>query len=381
MSLPILTLVFDRKKQATNKKPASVELRITHYKTQKYLSTGIRLYAKEWQNGMVVRRDDAAELQETLEIFVKNARNAINEMAKEGYISLDEVKQRMEAMQKRGRTFMDFMQERTEIRKYGKSADTGERYDRFLRFMTRWGKIVTFADVNESNVLALDKLLISQKMKPYSRWNNYHRFLNSFILDAIGEGLMKRNPYKWLSIDKEKTSGLRKYLTKDEIDRIRKAKMPTDSLERVRDLFVFQTYTMLSYVDLANFDMSKVEQMNGVQIYTSCRGKTKQEFSFVLLKPARDILNKYHWRLPIISNVKYNEYLKLVAQSAKIDKPITSHWARHTGATLLLNEGKIDMEVIAKVLGHSSTRQTRETYAAMMKKTIADEMMKLDGKI
>ena len=40
MSLPILTLVYDRKKRALKDKEGSVELRITLYKTQKYLSTG-----------------------------------------------------------------------------------------------------------------------------------------------------------------------------------------------------------------------------------------------------------------------------------------------------------------------------------------------------
>lgn len=150
--------------------------------------------------------------------------------------------------------------------------------------------------------------------------------------------------------------------------------MPTKSLERVRDVFVFQTYTCLSYVDLANFDMEKMNNRDGISIYNGKRGKTGKEFSFLLMKKARAILDKYGGKLPVISNIKYNEYLKVVAQSAKIDKPITSHWARHTGATMLLNEGGVDMEVIARILGHSSTRQTRETYAKLLDCTVEKEM-------
>lgn len=382
MSLPILTLVFDRKKRATNEKEGAVELRITLYKTQKYLSTGVRLYPKEWRNGRVVRREDAEELQDSLELFVKNARKAINEMVAEGSLNLDEVKPRMEGMIKKKQTFIDFMMERAEVKKYGKAKDTAERYDRFLRFFMSWGKIVFFSDITDAKVLELERHLVGKKMKPYSRWQNYHRFLNSFIIDAIEEGLAKRNPYRWIHLQKDKTSGLHKYLTKDELDRLRRTKMPTESLEHVRDLFVFQTYTCLSYTDLATFDADIIETSdNGTQVYTGLRGKTKQEFMFVLLAPAREILNRYKGKLPVISNMKYNDYLKLVAQAAGIDKPITSHWARHTGATLLLNEGKVDMEVIAKILGHSSTRQTRETYAALTKKTVTLEMGRLDGKI
>ena len=112
-------------------------------------------------------------------------------------------------------------------------------------------------------------------------------------------------------------------------------------------------------------------------VYTGRRGKTHQEFSFLLLRPAREILKKYGHKLPLISNVKYNEYLKVVAQKAGIDKPLTSHWARHTGATILLNEG-VDMEVVAKVLGHSSTRITRSVYAKLLDDTIVRELSKVD---
>ena len=153
--------------------------------------------------------------------------------------------------------------------------------------------------------------------------------------------------------------------------------MPTQSLERVRDLFVFQTYTCLSYVDLESFDTS---QINKTGVYTAKRGKTGVEFTFYVMKPARDILIKYDGKLPLISNEKYNDYLKLVAQAAKIDKPVTSHWARHTGATLLLNDGGVDMEIIARILGHTSTRQTRDTYAKLLDTTVATAIMARESK-
>lgn len=41
--------------------------------------------------------------------------------------------------------------------------------------------------------------------------------------------------------------------------------------------------------------------------------------------PALEILEKYNNKLPVISNVKYNQYLKVVTQAAKIDKPVSTH--------------------------------------------------------
>ena len=130
-----------------------------------------------------------------------------------------------------------------------------------------------------------------------------------------------------MKIEKDKSSGgIGKYLTSEEFHKICDVKLGTESLQRVRDVFVFQTYTCLSYVDLAAFDPKKIQEVKGKKVYIEKHGKTKQTFTIPLLSPALEILKKYQNKLPIISNVKYNEYLKVVAQAAGIDKPLSSHW-------------------------------------------------------
>jgi site-specific recombinase XerD len=79
--------------------------------------------------------------------------------------------------------------------------------------------------------------------------------------------------------------------------------------------------------------------------------------------------------------VKYNLYLKVVAQNAKIDKPISTHWARHTGATMLLNEGKVPMHIIQHILGHASIRETEKTYAKVLDTTIVNAMVGYQSKL
>ena len=377
-ALPSLIFVFDRKKISSPSKEGAVELRITYDRKCKYISTGIRLLPKHWRKGQVTNRPDAMEINESMEILMSKARKAINDMMASGEFHLDELPKRIKASTDREEgNFIDFCQKRVLVRVYGKKDDTATRYERFMRWLRSWGEIVFFSDVTDANIIKMDTALAKTGMKNYSKWNNYHRFMNSFILDAMDEGHIKRNPYKWLHIQKDKNCGLQKYLTREELAKIENADMPTASLERVRDLFVFQTYTCLSYVDLAAFDAKNV--VNGV--YTSKRGKTNQEFSFILLSGAKKVLEKYGGRLPLISNVKYNEYLKLVAQAAKIDKPLTSHWARHTGATILLNDGKVDERIVSKILGHASVRQTHETYAKLLDTSIMEAMKKADSRL
>lgn len=375
MNTPLLAFVFDRKKKATSTKEAPVELRITYNRRQKYMATGVRLLPKQWRNGHVVNRFDATEMQHTLDLLMTKVRTVVNAMLDSGNISLDEIPSQVQKLTEDHRSFLEYCQDRAEVRKYGKAQDSKERYDRFIRWLRKWGKIVYFCDVTDRNILAMDEALKKRKLKPYSAWNNYHRFLNSFILDAQADGLIRRNPYKHVRIEKDKDGhGIGKYLTPEEFRRIASLQPTIPSLERVRDLFIFQTYTCLSYVDLAAFDASKAISVGKRKMYTGKRGKTNQEFTFLLLKPAEQILNKYGGQLPIISNVKYNEYLKALALMAGIDKPISSHWARHTGATLMLNEGNMDMEVVAKVLGHSSTKITRKVYAKLLDDTVAKAM-------
>ena len=371
---PLLEFVYNRKKTAGTNREGAVELRITFERKQKYMTTGIRVLPKHWHKGTIVNRLDAHELNQTMEKLMKEVRQVILEMLDDGYIDIYAIPDKLKRMKEGNITFIEFCIKRTEIRKMNKADDSQERYDRFLKFFVSWGKIVSFDDITDTNIKALNDYLEKKKFKPYSIWNNYHRFLNSFIIDAISEGYIHRNPYKWVPINKEKSKGgIGKYLSPEEFERVKTIPLPSESLRKVRDVFVFQTYTCLSYTDLKDFDATKIQEVKNMKVYMGKRAKTDQPFTIPLLPPALAILKKYKNELPIISNVKYNEYLKVVAQAAGIDKPVSSHWARHTGATLLLNGGT-DMRIVSKICGHSSTRITEQVYAKLLDETVVDAM-------
>ena len=352
-----------------------VEMRITYDRKQKYVGTGICLYPKQWKDGRVVNCVDAPQLNETLDSMLTKVRQVILDMMNDGYIDISSIQDRLNRTDER-MDFIGFCEQRAEIKKYGKAKDSQERYDRFLRFFRQWGGIVRFEDITESKIIAYDRYLAKRGLKAYSKWNNYHRFLNTFIIDAIESGLLQRNPYKWLNIEKGYKAGIEKYLAPDEFRRLKRAKMPTESLERVRDLFLFQSYTCMSYSDMKDFDCGMIQEIRGMRVYVGYRRKTSKQFSIPLLPPALDILKKYGGKLPMISNVKYNLQLKVVAQCIGVDKPLSTHWARHTGATLLLNSG-VDMRVVSRICGHSSTRITEQVYAKLLNETIVDAVSKV----
>ncbi len=378
VELPVVGLIYNRYKNASATQDAVVEIRVYYQRKTKYMSTRVRLLPKEWKNGLVVNRVDAIILNKQLDKLLVDIRKVIYDMYEEGNIDIDAIPARLIAKRKPNVAFIEFCEQRSKIRKYGKAADSQERYERFMRFLKEYGKFKTFYDLTEQKLMELDRYLQKKNdMKAKSRWNNYHRFLNSFIIDAQKEGLLQLNPYDRVMIDKGNDyDGIDKCLEPEEFEQLRTAKMPDARLERVRDLFVFHCYLCQGYKDLRAFNPQKIKEIDGKKVYIGKRGKTGVEFTVPLLAPALEILNKYHGKLPILSNVKYNDYVKEVAEAAGLSYSLTTHWARHTGGTLLLNAG-VPMGIVSKVLGHRSIKMTERIYAKWMPKTIVNEVNKV----
>lgn len=81
-----------------------------------------------------------------------------------------------------------------------------------------------------------------------------------------------------------------------------------------------------------------------------------------------DVLKRHRYKLPIISNQKYNDYLHVIEAQLGIGKSLTSHLARHTFATIALNKG-VPIEVLARMLGHKNIAIT-QIYAKILTTSI-----------
>lgn len=183
--LPQIHLIYNRYKKASTTQKAVVEIRISYDRKQKYISTGIWLYPNQWKNGKIVNCDNIVYISRALDALLTKIRNILLDMVQENHVDIFSIPDRLKMLESRELSFIEFCRQRASIRKYGKEKDTQERYDRFLKYFSKWGKIVSFKDITDTSIIAYDRYLTRQGMKPYSKWNNYHRFLNSFILDAI----------------------------------------------------------------------------------------------------------------------------------------------------------------------------------------------------
>lgn len=195
--------------------------------------------------------------------------------------------------------------------------------------------------------------------------------LKTVLQYAVDEGYITTSPFKCkMSIEKLEYNPL----TIDEVNKIKNKKITNERLNNVRWLFLFQCYTGLAYTDLAT--LTKEDIKDGMIIKR--RKKTKVQSIIPILDVTKQILDMYDYKLPILSNQKYNAYLKEIADICGINKELHTHLARHTMATICLNNG-IDINVIAKILGHSSTRITLSTYAQLLNSTVVNEGNKLNN--
>lgn len=198
--------------------------------------------------------------------------------------------------------------------------------------------------------------------------------LKTVVIFAIDNGKLKCNPFNGVKISK-RTKEV-EFLSEKEIKSIQKKKM-IGRLDRVRDLFLFQCFTGLSYSDMANLKREDFTVNRSGQIYIKkSRIKTGVGYVVVLMEEAVRIAKKYDFALPILTNQRYNSYLKEIQDICGIKKPLHTHIGRHTAATYLLNKG-VPVEAVAKILGHSDIKQTQH-YAKLLDDSVFREFKKLE---
>lgn len=373
MIYPTTRIVFDRKHVASNTKEGLVQIEVMYRRQRKYYSTGVKVKKNQWSKSGAVTG--------CLDMMMKNRRIDETKRAIDKFIldliesgqpfDFQLLKNWMTHDEDRGMDYVDWVEKKIAERK-----DIGEgtrrNHLKIVSLLNKIGFIKTFSDVTRENIVRMDNRLHSMGLKQ-TTIASYHKFMKRYVHEAMVEGLIDKDPYIGVKISMGKSAWGR-FLSVDEVLLVERVEMPTESLKRVRDLFLFQCYTGLAYADLMKFDFSKAEKGKKYYILTDDRKKTGEGFTVVLMDKAMEILKRYNYKLPKISCEQYNMRLKVVADACGIEKPIASHYGRRTCGMLLLNYG-FPIEVVAKVLGHSNIKTTQAAYAKILDRTVEKEFI------
>ena len=237
---------------------------------------------------------------------------------------------------------------------------------RYLKSINRSDILIT--DVNQSFCEGLKVYMLGHLTN--NTTFKYIKMFKKVLNFAVDSGYLIRNP----CMVKMKREKLEYHpLTIEQINAIRSKAIQNDRLSKVRDLFVFQCYTGMAYIDMATLSRNDIKDDKIIKY----RQKTNVKSIIPLFDVTKEILQRYDYTLPVLSNQKYNSYLKELGDVCNIPQSLHSHLARHTMATIMLNNG-ISLPSIAKTLGHSNTRITEDIYAEMLDKTVVEEVMNLN---
>jgi integrase len=147
--------------------------------------------------------------------------------------------------------------------------------------------------------------------------------LKRVIKVAIQNEWLNQDPFSGYSTAPKETD--RGFLTEEELRSLEALELPSERLEKVRDIFIFCCYTGLAYADVSK--LSKSHLIKGVDNNTwiiLSRTKSKTQATIPVLPKALTIMEKYvsiyqgdprGLLLPVISNQNLNKYIKEVGVS------------------------------------------------------------------
>ena len=169
-------------------------------------------------------------------------------------------------------------------------------------------------------------------------------------------------------------------LTKEQVDEIANFDLgDNDKLTRVRDLFIFGCSTGMRY---SNYSTIKKNDVVDDFINVVDAKDRSKSLSIPLNKFSRSILEKYDFKLPKISNQKFNNYVKelfekmeynlvvkktmrygneIIETESSVYERVSSHTARRSFITIMKNEGVPD-KVIMSYTGHKSIEVFNNYY-------------------
>lgn len=340
---------------------------------KKHIATGVRIDNRsQWHKGAVVGRTDAPELNATIGAKLAEVKRIVSMLELQGVTPTPESVTSALLPSAHNGSFLDFMHQRMYERPL--SDNTRRNTLQAIEALRRFGRINTFASLTTDNLALFDKFLHEEQPRAQTTIRGYHARIKPYVAEAVLQRYIPSNPYDALPI-KRGTHKMRNPLTEEELLRIVHAKLP-DIYAKAQDLFIFQAYTGLSYADTMSFVASQHVVMQGGHAYIQHkREKTGTQYYTPLLPYADAVLLKYGERLPRLSNQRYNLHLHAIGGIVGIAKPLTSHVARHSFATMMLSHD-VPIEVVSRMLGHTDI-DTTQIYAKVTTSKIAQVASRL----
>lgn len=377
VEVPRVSVVFDRRKECAKRGDGAVDVLVYYDRTRTYIRTGVRVCANQWSDDyMVVGRKDAKELNALIQEQVEKCRDEVLRGLYSSASGPKLTKMKVPSaktmrVDRSEASFLDWM--RGQIDSCRLEPATVKHHNTVYESLQSFGKIRRWEDVTPVNITEWLKYVGRRDITQVTLYGYWKR-LKKWIGVAQDLHLLPMDAMAGVRCERGK-SKKREFLTEAELRIWQKGKVKNMCLERVRELFLVQCGTGLAFEDMMLADFGRVTKMGKFYTLVGVRKKSKEQYFIVILPFAYDVLKKWNFELPTISNQKYNKYLGEVAEVLGIDKHVTSHIGRHTYACKCLRDG-VRIEAVSRALGHSDIKTT-QIYARLQDTDVLDAFEKM----
>lgn len=393
-------ILFVQGKNRTNRKNQSpLYCRITLNGNRKQLSTGIHIEADYWdtKNQVILKSHKSAILYNSQLDTIKSKINNIYMILRlqDSPFSVEDIQDKYLGKEIKKNEFIlsYYKQYLAKIKKlvgleikdntYNKFVYVGNHLEAFLKWKFKRADL-PLKELSLQFLDDFDYYLKTEKKQEQVTINKTIQRLRTPIKQAISEGYLDRDPF---ILHKSKT--VRKtviFLNTEELKILEETSLQQKRLSIIQDLFIFCCYTGLAYNEMSNLEKRNIQiGFDGINWIQMKREKTQRQISIPILPKAQEIIEKYSTDsnriFSLISNQKFNSYLKEISVITGIEKRLTHHTARKTFASTVLLYNDVPMEIVSELLGHSNMLITQESYGKVVQRKVSDEMKKLKIKI
>ncbi|WP_308130940.1 site-specific integrase [uncultured Flavobacterium sp.] len=403
MNISNLKILFLISKASINKQGnVSIRCRITFNSVRKIFSTGLSVKSIHWDNKAQEAKPPSDE-----NTFINNQLTLIRNKINQGFLLLQLQGKEFDVEDvymlykgespKEEKTILQVFKEHNEqvekligkdyVRStHLKFVQASELIKDFIRYRFKKHDFY-FKDLELKFVQDYEFYLKTEKNLSQVTANKMIQRFRKMVKIAIGEGYINRDPFILYKVKRTKKEVV--FLTTEELYKLKKHTFSQSRLQYVKDMFVFCCYTGLAFNEMSKLEEKHIiNGFDGNKWIKIIREKTHKEVSIPLLPEALSIINKNQYvsqsenRLfQLISNQKFNSYLKEIAEIVGIEKRLTHHIARKTFATTVLLYNDVPMEIVSELLGHSKMSITQEHYGKVVQKKVSEHMLRLHDKL
>lgn len=347
----------------------NVKLRVTHRRAVRDIATDYYVLPKyfDQDNGRILPGGDKT---------ADDANRANNKIAIDRGVMLSKIDAQKDIKKMDIATLMTILRDkRNEYELLALMDERIKRYERSgnVNYKGTFKQTKTFIENNISSTVSLDSVSatwltrLEYKMRSSGMKSNsigvHMRNIRTVYNQAITMGLVDLSsyPFRKYHIPKEPTR--KRNLTALDIAKIYRLKIDEPLMRWARDMFMLSFFL----IGINMKDLMELETVEDGRIYY-IRSKGKKPYNIKVWPEAQEIIDRYPGKKYLLDTWdRYSDYrtatkrinykLKNIATLCKIDKEISTYWARHSWSVIgRSKEVGLQLDDISLGLGHQNPK-------------------------